>query len=172
MRSVSPSCPVLFARLTRDPNCLSGAGAPAREDVLGDVLPASALGTSSEDYYPTVAINALMRLLHDPSMSSHQRAITQALFDIFRTLGLSCVPYLPKACSPLLSLPLPLEQDCILCLLSDMPHCWLSCLHRSQGGAAVLGKQCLHLLHGRAAVGNAIITPAHHGTYSFAFSLR
>lgn len=60
------------------------------------MLPASALGTASEDYYPTVAINALMRLLRDPSMASHQQAVTQALFNIFRTLGLACVPYLPK----------------------------------------------------------------------------
>ena len=70
--------------------------------MMGDVLPASALGTSSQDYYPTVAINALMRLLRDPSMSSHQQAITQALFEIFRNLGLSCVPYLPKVCGLLL----------------------------------------------------------------------
>lgn len=76
---------------------ITGAAAAAREDALaGDVLPASALGTASEDYYPTVAINALMRLLRDPSMASHQQAVTQALFEIFRTLGLGCVPYLPK----------------------------------------------------------------------------
>lgn len=88
------------------------AAAAGREDLVADVLPASALGTSSEDYYPTVAINALMRLLRDPSMSSHQQAITQALFEIFRTLGLACVPYLPKVPLLALTVSLPAVRLC------------------------------------------------------------
>ncbi len=47
------------------------AGLLAGDEFAGDLLPATGLVTSSEEYYPTVAINALMRTLRDPSMSSH-----------------------------------------------------------------------------------------------------
>ena len=36
----------------------------------GELLPAGALLTGSEEYYPTVAINALMRSLRDAALSS------------------------------------------------------------------------------------------------------
>lgn len=36
----------------------------------GELLPATGLVTSSEEYYPTVAINALMRSLRDAALSS------------------------------------------------------------------------------------------------------
>ena len=48
-----------------------GTGLLAGDEYAGDLLPATGLVTSSEEYYPTVAINALMRTLRDPSMSSH-----------------------------------------------------------------------------------------------------
>ena len=66
------------------------------DDWAAELLPANALGTTSEDYYPTVATNALLRMLRDPALGSHHQAVTKALFNIFRTLGLACVPYLPK----------------------------------------------------------------------------
>ena len=44
--------------------------APAGEDYADELLPAAGLVTSSDEYYPTVAINALMRTLRDPSMAS------------------------------------------------------------------------------------------------------
>ena len=66
------------------------------DDWAAEVLPANALGTTSEEYYPTVATNALMRMLRDPALGSHHQAVTSALFSIFHTLGLACVPYLPK----------------------------------------------------------------------------
>ncbi|PNW79096.1 hypothetical protein CHLRE_09g400553v5 [Chlamydomonas reinhardtii] len=62
----------------------------------GDLLPSSGLVTSSEDYYPTVAINALMRVLRDPALASQHLAVIRALAAIFRALQLSVVPYLPK----------------------------------------------------------------------------
>ena len=62
----------------------------------GDLLPAAGLVTSSEDYYPTVAINALMRNLRDPAMSSHHPQVIRSLFYIFQALHLGSVPYLPK----------------------------------------------------------------------------
>jgi len=61
------------------------------------LLPAAGLVTSSEEYYPTIAINALIRALRDPAMVSHHEPVVKALFTIFGALGLNSVPYLPKA---------------------------------------------------------------------------
>ncbi|TPX38402.1 hypothetical protein SeMB42_g06762 [Synchytrium endobioticum] len=57
----------------------------------------------AEDYYPAVAINALMRILRDPSLSPHHTAVIQAVMYIFKTLGLKCVPFLPQILPPFLS---------------------------------------------------------------------
>ncbi|GIL87381.1 hypothetical protein Vretimale_1690 [Volvox reticuliferus] len=62
----------------------------------GDLLPASGLVTSSDDYYPTVAINALIRVLRDPALASQHLAVIRALSAIFKALQLNVVPYLPK----------------------------------------------------------------------------
>lgn len=75
-------------------------------DGLGyqELVPSTGLATSSEDYYPTVAINALMRLLRDPSSASlHGRAVV-SLFRIIRSMGLAFVPYLSKVVPVLLSI--------------------------------------------------------------------
>lgn len=76
------------------PPRLSYAAAPGEEG--GDLLPSSGLVTSSDDYYPTVAINALMRVLRDPAHSSQHLAVIRALLHIFKALSLNAVPYLPK----------------------------------------------------------------------------
>eukprot|EP00891_Asterochloris_glomerata_P006787 jgi/Astpho2/6787/fgenesh1_pm.00103_%23_6_t len=74
----------------------SMAGTLAEGAFTEDLLPASGLVTSSDEYYPTVAINALMRLLRDPSLSSHHFQVLRSLFVIFRSLHLAAVPYLTK----------------------------------------------------------------------------
>ncbi|KAL3515383.1 hypothetical protein ACH5RR_022285 [Cinchona calisaya] len=51
---------------------------------------------ASEDYYSTVAINSLMRILRDPSLSSYHQKVVGSLMFIFKSMGLGCVPYLPK----------------------------------------------------------------------------
>ncbi|ERM95810.1 serine/threonine-protein kinase TOR isoform X2 [Amborella trichopoda] len=51
---------------------------------------------TSEDYYSTVAINSLMRILRDPSLSSYHHEVVRSLMFIFKSMGLGCVPYLPK----------------------------------------------------------------------------
>jgi hypothetical protein len=78
-----------------------GAGPPgaAGDDFGNDLLPAAGLVTSSEDYYPTVAINALMRVLRDPALASQHQAVISSLMQIFKALGTASVPYLPKVCS-------------------------------------------------------------------------
>ena len=50
-------------------NTLYPAGAVLEEEAAEEVLPAAGLVTASADYYPTVAINALMRTLRDPVMA-------------------------------------------------------------------------------------------------------
>lgn len=65
------------------------------EELPLDVWPAGGLFMTSEDYYSTVAIHALMRILKDPQSSYHQKVVGSLMF-IFKTMGLGCVPYLPK----------------------------------------------------------------------------
>lgn len=54
------------------------------------------MSPSNEEYYPTVAISNLMKILKDQSLSSHHNKVIQAIMYIFRTLGLRCVPFLPQ----------------------------------------------------------------------------
>ena len=58
--------------------------------------PARRLNPSSEDFYPTVAIQALMRIFRDPALAVHHSMVIQAIMFIFKSLGLGCVPYLKK----------------------------------------------------------------------------
>ncbi|CAL0314575.1 unnamed protein product [Lupinus luteus] len=51
---------------------------------------------SSDDYYSTVAINSLMRILRDPSLNIYHLKVIGSLMFIFKSMGLGCVPYLPK----------------------------------------------------------------------------
>ncbi|MEW5308376.1 MAG: hypothetical protein WDW38_000344 [Sanguina aurantia] len=72
-------------------------------DASADLLPSSGLVTSSEEFYPTVAINALMRVLRDPSYASQHMTLVIALMSIFKALGLTSVPYLHKVLPVLFS---------------------------------------------------------------------
>ncbi|KAI8593944.1 armadillo-type protein [Geranomyces variabilis] len=72
-------------------------------NVEASTMPLS-MSPSSEDYYPTVASNALMKILRDPSLSIHHTAVIQAVMYIFKTLGLKCVPFLPQIMPPFLSM--------------------------------------------------------------------
>ncbi|XP_022148800.1 serine/threonine-protein kinase TOR [Momordica charantia] len=51
---------------------------------------------TSEDYYSTVAINSLLRILRDPSLASYHLKVVGSLMFIFKSMGLGSVPYLPK----------------------------------------------------------------------------
>ena len=53
-------------------------------------------GASLEDFYPSIAINSLMRILKDQSLSQHHTMAIQALGFIFKSLGVKSVPYLPQ----------------------------------------------------------------------------
>lgn len=51
---------------------------------------------SDDDFYPTVTIQALMRIFRDPSLAVHHGVVVQGIMFIFKSLGLRCVPYLGK----------------------------------------------------------------------------
>ena len=70
-----------------------GGGFPGLDG--DDPLPATNLTTASDNFYPTVALNALLRVLRDPSMASHHHMVVRSIMYIFKALGLNCVQYLP-----------------------------------------------------------------------------
>ncbi|KAJ3067743.1 phosphatidylinositol kinase- protein kinase tor1 [Podochytrium sp. JEL0797] len=59
---------------------------------------------SSDDYYPTIVLNALTKILRDTSLSVHHTAVVQAVMYMFETLGLKFVPFLSKIIPSLLSM--------------------------------------------------------------------
>ncbi|KAJ8330853.1 phosphatidylinositol kinase- protein kinase tor1 [Batrachochytrium dendrobatidis] len=66
---------------------------------VSDVAEASALmslNPTSDEYYPAVAIDALLKILRDPSLSVHHTAAVTAIMFVFKTLSLKCVPFLPQ----------------------------------------------------------------------------
>ena len=66
------------------------------DDNSHDLLPLMNLTTASDDFYPTVALNALLRVLRDKSMTSHRHMVVRSVMYIFHnSLGLNCVSYLP-----------------------------------------------------------------------------
>ena len=54
------------------------------------------IGTSTDDYYQNVAIDALITILKDPSLSTHHHAVIEAIMYMFKTQGLKCVTFLPQ----------------------------------------------------------------------------
>eukprot|EP00897_Mesotaenium_endlicherianum_P005918 jgi/Mesen1/5354/ME000267S04502 len=66
------------------------------EELPVDLFPPGGLSTTSEDYYPTVAIAALLRVLRDGTLSSYHHRVVNSLVYIFSSMKLACVPYLPK----------------------------------------------------------------------------
>ncbi|KAI9327967.1 armadillo-type protein [Obelidium mucronatum] len=57
---------------------------------------------SSEDYYPTVVLISLTKILRDTSLSAHHSPVVQAVMYMFETLGLKFVPFLSKIIPSLL----------------------------------------------------------------------
>ncbi|KAN0060803.1 phosphatidylinositol kinase-related protein kinase tor1 [Thecaphora frezii] len=55
---------------------------------------ALAITTSTDDYFQNVAINTLVTILKDPSLSMHHHAMIEAIMFMFKTQGLKCVTFL------------------------------------------------------------------------------
>ncbi|KAM0787611.1 hypothetical protein ACM66B_003678 [Microbotryomycetes sp. NB124-2] len=56
----------------------------------------SNIGPSHDEYYPTIAFNALLSVFTDPSLSDHHTAVVDAIMYIFRSLRLKVVSFLPQ----------------------------------------------------------------------------
>jgi FKBP12-rapamycin complex-associated protein len=70
---------------------------------MSELQPAKRMTPSDEDFYPTVAIQALMRIFRDPNLSAHHHMVIQAVMFIFKSMGLGCLPYLKKVVPHILS---------------------------------------------------------------------
>lgn len=74
----------------------------ADDDEL-DILPTLHLTSLSDDYYPTIALNSLLRVLRDPSRTSHRHMAVCSIVYIFQVLDTECVQYLPNVIPVMLS---------------------------------------------------------------------
>ena len=63
---------------------------------VSSLAPPRRMTPGDEKFYPTVAIQALMRIFKDPSLANHHGMAMQAIMFIFKSLGLRCVPFLSK----------------------------------------------------------------------------
>ncbi|KAJ7623177.1 phosphatidylinositol 3-kinase [Roridomyces roridus] len=52
--------------------------------------------TTSDDYFQTVVMTALLGILKDTSLNNHYHTVIEAIMSIFKTQGLKCVSFLPQ----------------------------------------------------------------------------
>ncbi|KAF9929593.1 phosphatidylinositol kinase- protein kinase tor1 [Linnemannia zychae] len=67
-----------------------------RTDNSDVALLMAGIDPASDEYYPTVVINALIKILKDPSLSQQYQPATQAILIIFQALQVKMVPFLPQ----------------------------------------------------------------------------
>lgn len=70
---------------------------------LSKLPPARRLSPSDDDFYPTVAVQALMRILRDSSLSNLHGMVMKAVMFIFNALGLKSIPFLKNIVPHILS---------------------------------------------------------------------
>ncbi|XP_024523697.1 serine/threonine-protein kinase TOR, partial [Selaginella moellendorffii] len=93
------------------------------DESLMEAWPTGGISAATEDYYSTVAINALMRTLRDPSSSIYHQSVVKSLMYICKVMGLGCVPYLPQVMPDLLLTIRNCEdnlREFIFCQLADL----------------------------------------------------
>jgi FKBP12-rapamycin complex-associated protein len=61
---------------------------------VSKISPARRLTPLDDEFYPTVALQALTSILKDPSLAVYHQIAMQAIMFIFDSLGLRCVPFL------------------------------------------------------------------------------
>ena len=86
-----------YPRRKRNPDALPGQ---TTAHSLTDAPLVVNMPSSSDDYYPTAALQALMKILRDPSLSMHHTSVIQAVMFIAKALGLKTVPFLPTIMPP------------------------------------------------------------------------
>ena len=74
----------------------------AAKDETSETLISLASG-NLEEFYPMVAVAALMRILKDQSLAQQHHMVIQSLAFIFKSLGIKSVPYLSQIMPPFLS---------------------------------------------------------------------
>ncbi|KAI1846264.1 hypothetical protein JX266_007789 [Neoarthrinium moseri] len=77
----------------RTPDATKNAESARMTDIS---LMMTGLTPSNKEYFPTVVINALLHILKDQSLQQHHASVVEAIMNIFRTLGLECVPFLDR----------------------------------------------------------------------------
>ncbi|EPZ33264.1 phosphatidylinositol kinase Tor2 [Rozella allomycis CSF55] len=78
--------------------CFKGLVEVGNEEVSVNLHP------THDDYYPTIVIKSLVRILKDSSLSMHHTGVVQAIMYIFKTMGMRCVTFLPQVMDPYLSI--------------------------------------------------------------------
>jgi hypothetical protein len=85
--------------------CTSTHGSHLKDQPLDELEAAAATVTApisytgasgSDDYYQTVAINSLLGILKDQSLSGQHHTVIEAIMSIFKTQGLKCATFLPQ----------------------------------------------------------------------------
>lgn len=66
------------------------------DEAISDVsLIIHGMTPANEDYYPKIVFQTLMQnVLKDPSLNTYHVAVVEAIVNIFKTLGMKCIPYL------------------------------------------------------------------------------
>ncbi|KAG0343766.1 phosphatidylinositol kinase- protein kinase tor1 [Podila humilis] len=67
-----------------------------KSDNTDVVLLMAGVDPSSDEYYPTVVITALLKILKDPSLSQQYQPATQAILIIFQALQMRMIPFLSQ----------------------------------------------------------------------------
>ncbi|KAL2621813.1 hypothetical protein R1flu_002018 [Riccia fluitans] len=101
----------------------SGPHPRSLDDLPVEIWPSGGIFTNSDEYYPNVAINALMRILRDSSLSSYHLKVVGSLMYIFKKMGLGSVPFLPKVLPDLFHTVRTCEgnlRDFIFCCLAAL----------------------------------------------------
>ncbi|CCF56244.1 hypothetical protein KAFR_0A08100 [Kazachstania africana CBS 2517] len=71
------------------------------------------MSPSNDEYFSTVAIHTLLKILKDNSLTLHHTAVVQAILHIFQTLHLRCVSFLGRIIPAIISV----MQNCSASLL-------------------------------------------------------
>eukprot|EP01119_Soliformovum_irregulare_P019909 TRINITY_DN6394_c0_g1_i1.p1 TRINITY_DN6394_c0_g1~~TRINITY_DN6394_c0_g1_i1.p1 ORF type:complete len:1896 (-),score=591.61 TRINITY_DN6394_c0_g1_i1:8-5695(-) len=78
------------------------------------------MSPSSEDYYPTITITVLIRILRDPSLSQHRALVIHALMLIVKSLGSKVIQFLPQIMPPFLQIVRTCEPEFRILLFQQL----------------------------------------------------
>ncbi|KAJ1517551.1 phosphatidylinositol kinase- protein kinase tor1 [Coelomomyces lativittatus] len=85
-----------------------------------EALLISGIGPSHEDYYPSVAINATIKICLDNTLSIHHAAAVKTICNIVRTLGSKSVTFLPHILPTFLSMMKVCSTSLLDCFFQEL----------------------------------------------------